>query len=79
LLAVTRSGRLYACERCGLVYWQPLTVAEKKDDGRCIGITTQGKRCKLMAQEGSDYCGNHAYLETQTRLIMTDLVDGTDI
>lgn len=75
LLAVTRQGRLYACNRCGVVYWRPHTIAERADDGRCHGVTTQGKRCKLPAQSGGDYCGNHSYLEAQTRLIMADLVD----
>lgn len=79
LLAVTRQGRLFACKRCGLVYWQPFRTAEQAEDGRCVGITTQGKRCKLAARDGSSYCGNHSYLEAQTRLIMADLVDVTDI
>lgn len=79
LLAVTRRGRLYACKRCGLVYWSPTTKTESVEDGRCHGITQQGRRCKLTAIAGSDYCGNHSYLESQTRIIMSDFLDGSDL
>lgn len=79
LLAVTRRGRLFACRRCGLVYWQPARKADRTEDGRCHGVTTAGKRCKLTAIAGSDYCGNHVYLESQTRLIMSDFVDGPEL
>lgn len=78
LLGVTRKGRLFACRRCGLVYWQPFRTTEQAEDGRCHGVTTKGQRCKLAACRDSDYCGNHAYLEAQTRLIMADAIDGTD-
>lgn len=79
LLGVTKQGQLFACLRCGAVYWVPLPKRAKENDGRCLGVTVQGRRCKLRASAGSDFCGNHSYLETQNRLIINDLVDGRAI
>jgi len=77
LLAVMRDGRLFACDRCGIVFWEPLKRSEFADDGRCHGITQVGKRCKLNAMHGSFYCGNHSYLESQSKLVMTNLAVGS--
>ena len=73
LIGVTRQGRLFACSRCGVLYWVPRPKYDSVDDGRCYGVTAQGKRCKLASAEGSNYCGNHRYLEEQSRLLVAEL------
>jgi len=47
----------------------PYTGAEGEEDefpGRCIAVTSSGKRCPNQALDGSRYCGVPAHRELAT-------------
>jgi len=68
MLGIREGAIIFGCQRCGLVYWEPVEV-EKSN--RCHGMTVKDARCKLPALRNSLFCSNHAHLQDAIFSAMT--------